>query len=132
MPGTRSRTARAAIELIEDAFALALRNAGAAIVHANDDAIAFEIGHDADGRCGRRIFEGIVDQLAEREREQFGVGRDAREVRAGIEAQRSAGGLRFEIFEDFRRAVRATSIDSRSRRIFPASICDMRTASVTS
>ena len=122
----------AAVKLVEDALALALRDAGAAIVHANNHAIAFEIGHNADGRSGRRIFQGIIDQLAQGEREQFRIGRNARQVRARIQAHRSAGRLRFEMLENFREQLRRRRSDSRSRRIFPASICDMRTASVTS
>ena len=105
---------------------------GPAIVDADHHALALKIRYYADGRSWRRIFQRIVDQLPQRKREQLRIGRDARQIGARIQAQRPSRGLRFEMLQDLARSSCATSTDSRSRRIFPASICDMRTASVTS
>ena len=82
-----------AVERLEDPLALGLRDAGAAVDEAQQDAPADVAGADRD-RVAARVAVGVLEQVRERPLELGGVGADRRQVGVDRDLERRPAGGR--------------------------------------
>jgi len=81
-----------AIEAVENFSAMFGRNARPLVRQVDEEAAIGRPGGEADGRIRGRVFDGVLEQVAQYGLDARRVSRESGEVRRDVERQASAGG----------------------------------------